>query len=199
MKKNFCFMMLVVVFVCAMCVYASAADNTITASGFYDITEVSNVLVVPMKGEAQAETVSVDVDGDSESDVLYVDSDRLAVTYTAASDTAYYGVVLVKGSAAPTDEDAICYINQATATSSTIKLDVYPLLPTGSCDMTLYISSNVETDELVAVPLKYTVSDTFSLPVTYITGDINSDGVVDIKDAASLFQYSMLPDIYPIS
>jgi len=33
----------------------------------------------------------------------------------------------------------------------------------------------------------------------YILGDIDGDGDVDIKDAAKLFQYSMLPERYPIT
>ena len=32
-----------------------------------------------------------------------------------------------------------------------------------------------------------------------LLGDINGDNFVDINDAAKLFQYSMLPEIYPIA
>lgn len=35
--------------------------------------------------------------------------------------------------------------------------------------------------------------------VLLLLGDINADGEVDIKDAITLFQHSMLPDTYPIS
>jgi hypothetical protein len=33
----------------------------------------------------------------------------------------------------------------------------------------------------------------------HIPGDISGDGTVDITDAQHLYQYSMLPELYPIS
>ena len=35
--------------------------------------------------------------------------------------------------------------------------------------------------------------------MTQLLGDVSGDNVVDINDALRLFQYSMIPDIYPIS
>ena len=191
-------MLLVVSLTVAFCVSASAVE-TITASGFYDIGSAKDVSILPLVSGVGAESAAVDVDGDEELDVLYIDSNRLTVKYSAATIGVNYGVVLSIGTSLPASDSDIIYINQVKAETNTVTFDVYPILPEEETDLMLYISSGKEDEVLVSVPLKYTTRDTFVIPVDYITGDINGDETVDIKDAVCLFQYSMLPDVYPIA
>lgn len=77
------------------------------------------------------------------------------------------------------------------------------------CDLTFTIKDGAAdcTTEIGMTSLVKNNSDVISSNVVsgkvtvrnYITGDISDDGKVDILDALRLFQYSMLPDIYPVS
>ncbi len=70
-----------------------------------------------------------------------------------------------------------------------------------------FANGNTEENTVYGIPVAeaYMVSYTgegdypYEVKVSYITGDINGDGTVDIDDALRLFQHSLMPDLYPLN
>lgn len=135
---------------------AMAADETI--SGFYDIRTATDVVITPYVGEIAVEVAEKNIDSDEAMENVYAGSDRLSVTYGGAVANEHYGVIMVEGSGLPTKDTEIYYINQETAASASVAFNVYPKLPAETKDMTLYISSSVEDEDLVSVPVNYAVN-----------------------------------------
>lgn len=165
------------------------ADTT-TASGFYNIGTKENVTTT-VKGETGVITsISQDVNADETADTFFPASDRIEVTYSAATSGSYYGVVLSNGRTVPTKSSDIFYINQVTASGTSVTFNVYPMLPTATTDMTLFISSNAQGHTLVSVPLSYAKDVTITAPSTpqYTLGDVDDNGKVEIEDAVMTLQ-----------
>ena len=154
MKKRIGTLLLAVLMLASVSVTVFAADAE-TVTGFYNIAEKANVEITPYTSKTAVAASNVDLNGDSNPEELFKDSNRLEVSYTAAQEDGYYGVVLVEGTGLPTKDNTICYINQETATSDTISFNVYPTLPEETTDLTLYITSNVEGFTLIPVSLGY--------------------------------------------
>ena len=157
MKKTIKIMLTLAFVIAALCVPASAAGT----NGFYDIGTAENVAINAYAGTNTTDAIageSVDVDADDTAEVYYENSDRLGVTYSAATAGEDYGVILVEGSSLPTASSAIYYINQDEAASTSIAFDVYPAtIEATKAAMTLYISSSAEGAGLVSVPMAYVV------------------------------------------
>lgn len=162
--KKICLITAVVVAILSFSMCVSAQE--VTAGGFYDISTVDNVSIIPESSDTPVSEISVDVDDDGECETLYANSDKLTVTYSNASEGAYYGVILVQGSDLPTKDDEIFYINQETAESNSITFEVYPKLPEDTTSFTLYITSSEEDEDLVSVGLSYAKEDTYSATPT---------------------------------
>ena len=109
-----------------------AADETI--SGFYDIGTATDVVITPYAGETAVEVAEKNIDSDEAKENVYVDSDRLGVTYSDATANEHYGIILVDGSELPTKDTEIYYINQETASGSSVAFNVYPKLPAETTD-----------------------------------------------------------------
>ncbi|MBQ8249812.1 MAG: S8 family serine peptidase [Clostridia bacterium] len=154
-----------------LCVSAYAAETV--DGGFYNIGEASNVTVVTGAEEGSVTEKNLDVDGDGTDDLLYSNSDQLTVTYSAATNGAYYGLILVEGSDVPTVNDTVYYIDQQTAASGTVTFNVLPLLPYEATEMTLYISSSVSEEALISIPLGYTTDITSAPSVGDESGTVN--------------------------
>ena len=118
MKKVIIALVLVLMLTTAFMVSASAEATML--KGFYNIGTANNVTITPYIGETPVSATTKDVDGDGTADTWYENSERLAVSYNAASTGAYYGVILVNGTGLPTKDNTIFYIDQVTATSNTI-------------------------------------------------------------------------------
>jgi len=112
-------------------------------------------------------------------------ADSIAVT-TAATAGNYYGVLLVEGNALPTVDNAILYIDQATAADVAQAFTVLPIIPEAGTALTLYISSNVAGAELIAIPLVY---DAEAEEPAYTLGDVNGDTAIDGADALAVINY----------
>lgn len=180
MKKTMKIMLTLAFVIAALCVTASAAGT----NGFYDIGTADNVTFAAYAGDTAVTSKNADVDADETAEVYYENSDRIEVTYSAATTGADYGVILVEGSSLPTASSAIYYINQDEAKSNSITFNVYPATITAPSatdnnrDMTLYISSSVENAGLVSVPMNYVVGyeEVVTPPApTFIYGDVNGD------------------------
>ena len=171
--------------VSALSTSAMAADETI--SGFYDIGTAQNTVIAPYSGSTAVSATAKNIDDDADDEQVYVDSDKLDVTYSGATANEHYGVILVEGTALPTKDTAIYYINQETATGSSIAFNVYPKLPAETKDMTLYISSSKAGDSLVSVPMSYAVDATVAGEApSYRLGDANGDGEITVKDVVPI-------------
>lgn len=169
-----------------LCATAVAAEEA-ALNGFYDIGADQNVELTVFAGDTQVSAADKNVDADEALEQFYANSDRIGVTYTAATKDEHYGVILVDGNGLPTKDTAIYYINQETATGSDVAFNVYPKLPEESTDMTLYISSSEEEFELVNIALNYAKGVSGEEPTpSYVPGDVNDDTTVDVRDVISL-------------
>lgn len=184
MKSKLGIMFLLALMMAMFCVPVSAASTSesIVAAGFYDIGTATNVTITPKASSGQVRTLETNLDDDDELETFYANSDMLPVTYTGASSEAYYGVVLVEGDELPNKDNEIFYIDQVTANGNTVTFNVYPLLPTKSTDLTMYISSSEEDFDLISIPLNYATGVEIEAP-TYTLGQVNDDSVVDAADA----------------
>ena len=163
---------------------AMAADEI---NGFYDVGTAQNVAISPKAGDADVTASEKNIDDDDAMENVYVDSNRLDVTYSGAVANEYYGVILVEGSALPTNDTEIYYINQETASASSVAFNVFPKLPSETTDMTLYISSSKAGDSLVVVPMNYAVNATVAGEApSYRLGDANGDGEITVKDVVPI-------------
>lgn len=179
--KNKIFALLLVF--CFLFNLTSFAADTEELNGFYDIGTYQNVDIKPYSGDTEVNATMKNLDGDEELEQLYENSDRIEVSYTAATNGGYYGVLLVEGNELPTKDNKIIYINQLTAESNTVDFNVYPMLPKKATPLSLYISSNVEGFELIKVPLNY------YLPMPpYVLGDVNGDNDWNVLDALMTLQ-----------
>ena len=186
MKKRISTLLLALLILIVFTVPAMATEPA-TASGFYNIGTADKVTINPLVTNKAAQVVNQDVDNDKKDDVWYINSNRLEVSYTAATSDGYYGIILIEGSGVPTLDNTIFYIDQITAESGTVNFDVYPILPKKTTDLTLYITSNIKDFKLISIPLNYVVDA--ESPATYYTlGDINNDDIWNSTDALLTLQ-----------
>ena len=191
MKRKIITLLLAMSLASVMGTSVMAAEEKV--SGFYDIGTNQNVTISPFSGNTSVSATEKNIDSDKDVEKVYVSSDRLSVTYNAATANEHYGVILVDGSGLPTKDSEIYYINQETASSSSISFNVYPKLPAETKDMTLYISSSKENFSLVSVPMNYAVNAAVveEEPETpsYTPGDLDDSGEVDVTDVIMTRRY----------
>ena len=191
MKRKIITLVLAMAAAAVISTTAMAAEETI--SGFYDIGTATDVVITPYAGETAVTAQDKNIDEDDAMESVYVDSNRLDVTYGGATANEYYGVILVEGSSLPTIDTEIYYINQETASGSSVAFNVYPKLPAETTDMTLYISSSEAGADLVSVAMNYAVDAAVvpDAPVvpSYRLGDANGDSAVDVKDVIMIRRY----------
>ena len=166
MKRKLMAFLLFVVLTLALCLTVSANDF---GFGFYGIGTAADLTVTP--------------NGTPTEDGFYTGSDRLTVTYAAATPGCEYLVLLTSGDALPTASDAILYIDQKTAESATVEFTVFPTLD-GEEEMTLFLTSNDPHFATISVPMHYGAE-----PPTYTLGDVNGDGAINTVDASMALQY----------
>ena len=128
--------------------------------------------------------VAEGADYDTEATTVTPAADSIAVT-TASTAGNYYGILLVTGDALPTVDNAILYIDQATAADVTQAFTVLPNMTglAAGTELTLYISSNVAGAELIAIPMVY--AEEAEGP-TYTLGDVNGDGEINVTDVVAV-------------
>ena len=173
----------------------SAFADTNGVGGFYDIATKDNVEIRPFAGDMEVGITSKDLNGDAVNESFYENSERLEVKYSAAVSGSYYGVLLIEGSALPTKDTYVYFIDQVDAKSSVVDFNVYPILPDKTTDMTLYISSNAPDEELVKIALNYATNVTEDI-TSYVLGDVNDDGAVNTKDRMTLARHLANWDSY---
>ena len=177
---------LTLVFMLSTVFMVNASAETTTLKGFYNIEPVNNVTITPCIGETPVSATTKDVDGDGTADTWYENSERLAVSYNAATVGAYYGVIMVDGTGLPTKDNTIFYIDQVTATSTTISFNVYPILPEETTVMTLYISTNAEGADLIPISLNYVCQEEEIVTPPPATGVTVSGTITSYLDASTV-------------
>lgn len=188
MKRKITTLLFTMALSSALSVSVMAADGEKT-TGFYDIGTKQDVTINAFSGDSAVSVTEKNLDNDRALEKVYANSDRVEVTFAGATKDEHFGVILVDGKGLPTKDTAIYYINQETATGSSVAFNVYPALPETTKDMTLYISSSKKDFDLVSVPMSYAVNaDTVVLP-DYTPGDVNDDSEVDVFDVVLISQH----------
>ena len=181
MKKKISVLLAVGLLAGLLCGTAQAAD--IPESGFYNIgTEAADVTVTPLDESGKA-VISTQTEVDDALDgpeTFYPGSVKLTVELTGAASGSEYVVLLVSGTALPTRESDIYYIDQITAEDTTIEFTVYPMDITVT-DLTLFITSDAPSFETRSVSLHYASA--------YTLGDVNDDGSINVNDAMAVINH----------
>ena len=121
---------------------------------------------------------------------------------TITNGTIENGVLLVEGNALPTVDNAILYINQATAADVAQAFDVLPNMAglEDGTELTLYISSNVAGAALIAIPMVY-ADEEIIVPdepgIEVLVGDVDASGDISDEDVyiASMYTSYMWDEI----
>ena len=183
MKKKISVLLAVGLLAGLLCGTAQAAD--ILESGFYNIgTEAADVTVTPLDESGKAvSSTQTDVDDDtSTTETFYPGSVKLTVELTGAASGSEYVVLLVSGTALPTSESDIYYIDQITAgDTGSVSFNVYPMEITGLTDLKLFITSDQESFTTRFVSLHYASA--------YTLGDVNDDGSINVNDAMAVINH----------
>ncbi len=188
-KKKISILLMVLV-VSALFALPVMAEDAAVANGFYGIGSADNVSIKAFAGDTEVQSTQKDVNADSKAEAWYENSDRLEVSYSAATEAGYYGAILVEGTGLPTVDDEILFIDQVTAGSEGIKFNVYPMLPEETTGMTFYISSSIDDEDLIKIPLGYAVGvGTETDEPAYIPGDVDGNGSVTRSDLLRLAKH----------
>ena len=218
--KKFCLIVLSIALVMSMTVTAFAAlpdaasypdpkpTQKSTDFGFYDIGTAAGLTVTAAASSGSVTAKSVDVDDDLTFEALQANSDKLNVSFTGATNSAYYVVLLVEGSVLPDDASKIYYINQVTASGTTVDFTVFPKeIDADKPTMTLFITSSTG-GTVASVSMGYCAGGTqhWMEGGAVMYGDVNNDSAVDLGDVMYLarhvagwtvfgpFNYSTLPN-----
>ena len=131
------------------------------------------------------------------------ENDKYNIVHNVGIENAYgmYGMIAIKGNNTAintVDDSAIYYINQVVADSegniSFINVAPKGVAPSDAAfeECTVFIGGpGLDTAETIGYLRKGST-------VTFLLGDIDGNGSVDIDDAILLLQYSIFPDFYPI-
>jgi len=162
-----------------------------TDAGFFDIGTATNLTVTAAASSGSVTEKSVDADDDKTFETLYANSDKLNVSYTAATNGAYYVVLLVSGTTLPNNANDIYYINQVTASGTTVNFEVLPIIPDADVPvMTLFITSS-SGGTVASVTMGYTAAGTehWVEGSSVLIGDVDDNGNVEPKDRTILARH----------
>ena len=185
MKKIVRFGVLCGVLTLLLCVSAFAAGE----KGVYGITQEAGFSIT-----AKGETKALDVDNNPKTAAVdvYLDAVKVSVTYSSAVSSKQYLLLVtdakVEGSVLP-DVDNIQYINQLTATGSTVAFDeasdaaVYPQSLKNGTTYYIYLISNDGTLDTL------TLAGTFQYYSAYKLGDVSCDGAIKANDATLVLKH----------
>jgi len=194
MKKIWKMLLLAAVFTVVLSVGAFAAE---TVTGIYDIQYADGyedcVTLTPQTANG-AEVDPGALDGVAASG-YYANAERVEVELTGAAKDNFYLIVAMKDNGAsgpqyPTESNKPVYINQETAGSAQVVLNVYPGEMENDATYNIYVSSNDDSAEygsyVKIASFKYHCAEA---QAPYTLGDVNDDDTVDISDAALVLNH----------
>jgi len=190
MKKIMKMLLLAAIFTLALSVSAFAAGSG-TEAGICDVESVSGVTVTPMLENGTTEATE-------NANGVYVNAKRVTVTFSKAVATKYYLVVALDEGEYPTvgddGENNVAYINQVTASSSSVSFDVYPKSLVSGQTYNVYVSSNDGVNG-------YTKVASFSYYAPFTPGDVYTDDAqpgevkININDVMSIINHIVKKEI----
>lgn len=170
MKKIFALLLAAVLCVSAFSIVAAAEGEDF---GFKAVAVesafASAVTVTPLDASGAAVTA---VDG------VYSQAAKLKVTYTDAAANSFYLVVAMSGTGVPT-KDNLVYINQVTASGSSVTFTVYPGGMKDGETYSIYLSSSGSDLSGLTKVASYQY---FGEDTDCLIGDVNNDGKINAKD-----------------
>lgn len=165
-----------------------------TGTGFFDIDigKTDGVTVTP-DGDGRLNVIW-DSSTEGPTSALYQNSEKLTVKLTGAQTGCWYFILLTTGNSVNPTESDIFYVDQVTATGSTVTFSVLPMLGLADEGKTqganIFITSNAPGFDTKKIPLGYANNAAYVEPL-YTLGDVDSDGNVLAKDAMFVLQYSV--------
>ena len=186
MKSIFRTALLAALAVAALGVTALAADT----GGMYNVTKAGGytetVTLTPQTAEGNsAAATSMEIDGQPQT--LYVDAEKIQVTYTDTAGSQYLVLALDDATGVPT-EDNIVYIDQRAADSTGVTFTVYPSSLVSGTTYGIYLSGSGSGDE-EGMALTQVASFQYYMP--YTLGDVNEDGGINTVDAMCALQMAV--------
>ncbi|MBQ3404007.1 MAG: S-layer homology domain-containing protein [Oscillospiraceae bacterium] len=126
--------------------------------GFYNLGSAEGVEIRAASSKAgPINAVNINVDGIPGEETFYPDSDSIRVTLPSTNRNAMYMVLLAEKNESETI-DKVFFADQAYG-GSRLTFNVFCALPDRPLELVLYISSDDEGFETVAVPLYYMSAD----------------------------------------
>lgn len=191
MKKIWKMLLLAATLTVVLSISAFAAEiNT----GIYDVQSESGVTLTPQtKKGNEVEPGSLDgIDG-----AYYANAERVEVKLSGATEGKFYLIVAMEddnssGPQYPTESNKPVYINQETAASGSVILNVYPSQMENGETYNVYVSSNdgsaaYGSYEKVA-SFKYHYAEA---QAPYTPGDVDNNGKFTSTDALYALQMSV--------
>lgn len=173
---------------CAFAVMLLSLTLSVTAfaaggdSGIYEVKN-SGVTLTPLtaaNGNIQAGSANVD---GSEVTGFYKDAARIKVDLTGAESGKEYLVIVTEGQNVTPDANNIVYIDQVTASGSSVSFNVYPRALTSGKTYSVRISTNAANGALAE-------KGSFQYYAAYTLGDVNEDKVIDARDATRVLLHA---------
>ena len=161
--------------------------------GFYNISMETGTTITPYNIAGGTVT---------EEEGLFKGSDAFTVEYTGAVSGKYYMVWLVQGTAIDLTNNNVYYVDQQTASSSTVSFEVIPTTwqtdgkkMAEDTEYTVMISTDATGEGAFRVGSVY-----YGGAASYIKGDVNGSGEFDDDDAIHLLFYYMFgEEDYPVN
>lgn len=183
MKKILAFILAAVMLLSLFSIAALAAEAP-SEGGIYDITVAdgfsATATVTPLD-EDGAEVAKTSAQIDDAAVDFYANAVQLKIELTGVTVGSYYLVLAQNDDETPNVEN-IVYIDQITATETTVAFRVFPNKLDSGVTYHVYLSSTENArDELLS----------FKSYVAYTLGDVNEDGSVDAVDALLVLQASV--------
>ena len=191
MRKKLC-MLLALVMLLGISTIGVCARTTVTTTlgaGFYKETMQDTASGLTVTHVTDSSVKAIEKGG---KDYFYFESEKLEVS-CAATKGKQYLVMLVTGTfeTAPTSTNEILYINQITATGTTVSFSgddcVYPNLEDVAADTELTLLITSDGGNAMKKTTFYYGKGSYEV-ISYMLGDVNEDGKVNSSDASWVLQ-----------
>lgn len=173
---------------CAFTVMLLSLTLSVTAfaaggdSGVYDVKSSGATLTPLTAANGTIQAGSANVDG-SEVTGFYKDAARIKVDLTGAESGKEYLVIVTEGQNVTPDANNIVYIDQVTASGSSVSFNVYPRTLTSGKTYSVRISTNAANGALAE-------KGSFQYYAAYTLGDVNEDTYINGNDATRVLLHA---------
>ena len=139
-------------------VFSQALADGNPMPGFYNIGTAEGVEIrTYSSASGQVKDVNINIDGIAGNETFYPDSDSLRVTLVSTQKDAEYMLLLAERDES-SDAGTVLFADQA-AGGGRLSFNVFCALPERQMELLLYIGSDAEGFEPIAIPLYYMPAD----------------------------------------